>query len=341
MYKKIIAFMLLSITMISCINAKESEKEISIYENYEVSEKDSKNFYESLEDKLIKDESEYLKKDYTVTGGNVTDTIEVTDTKEIITKTNSLEEILNYLPRTMNYEKDGYTGTTNLDIDNISVSPIYNGYYEVYVEDTKQYFDLPKNDMDYIPKEIEKDGLTLYLINVDWYTQTKKLTGNIEITDLYRGEAHYKGVKKIDFPYTYKVVAGYKGKASKVIEHPYIFKVEYTLIPKKQDDTGIIIGSITSGISGIFVIVILIIRSRYLNLYEFKKGEYKYLGKVKISNSKVNITRKTKNSIIGRYKLVFVNKKEFEKYSKNQIQVIKKDKRIDFLVTDKEIVFTI
>ena len=141
MKKILTAVMILFITSIQSIYANtiisDTQKDNAIYREYEVDKQGNDNFYNNLEDNIYIENEQYKKIEYTVSGGDIEDTINVTDSKEIITKTNSINEILNYLPREMVYSKDGYLGNTTLYIDNIKVTEIYNGYYEEYIEDTK------------------------------------------------------------------------------------------------------------------------------------------------------------------------------------------------------------
>lgn len=317
MKKILTAVMILFITSIQSIYANtiisDTQKDNAIYREYEVDKQGNDNFYNNLEDNIYIENEQYKKIEYTVSGGDIEDTINVTDSKEIITKTNSINEILNYLPREMLYSKDGYLGSTTLDIDNIKVTEIYNGYYEEYIEDTKQYFDLNKNDMDYIPKEIKKDGITLYLINVDWYTQTTKKTGENIITDLYRGEALYRGIKRINNPVTYRVIAGYSGTATKEIEKPYIYTVKYEKIEDKEEmkvekRQNIVAPILISTTSGIFVVIILLFTNKNVKVYNLQHGRYKYLGRVKLRKSVIDLNNLKKNVFGNRYKFVLSNR---------------------------------
>lgn len=333
MKKIIITVTLLIVMLFQSIYAStlisDTQKDNAIYREYEVDKQENDNFYNDLDENIEVENEQYKKIEYTVSGGNIEDTINVTDSKEIITKTNSINEILNYLQREMVYSKDEYVGNTTLDIDNIKVTEIYNGYYEEYVEDTKQYFDLNKNDMDYIPKEIKKDGITLYLINVDWYTQTTKKTGENIITDLYRGEALYRGVKRIYNPLTYRVIAGYSGTATKEIENPYIYTVKYEKMENKKEmkvekRQNIVAPILISTTSSIFVVVIILLfTNRNVKVYNLQYGRYKYLGRVKLRKSVIDLNNLKKNVFGNRYKFV-LNNRAYKKY-KNKNITIKKD----------------
>lgn len=331
MKKILTAVMILFITSIQSIYAStiilDTQKDNAIYREYEVDKQGNDNFYNNLEDNIYIENEQYKKIEYTVRGGDIEDTINVTDSKEIITKTNSINEILNYLPREMVYSKDGYLGNTTLDIDNIKVTEIYNGYYEEYIEDTKQYFDLNKNDMDYIPKEIKKDGVTLYLINVDWYTQTTKKTGENIITDLYRGEALYRGIKRINNPVTYRVIVGYSGTAKKEIEKPYIYTVKYEKVENEIEtntNQNIVSAVMISTTSSIFIVIILLFfTNKTVKVYNLQYGRYKYLGRFKIRKSVIDLSNLKKKVFGNRYKFI-LSDRAYKMY-KNKNITIKKD----------------
>lgn len=301
---------------------EENNMQDTLYIKYEVNKDEKESFFDRAEQIIILDgKGKYSKDSFEVTGGNETKKIDIEDTKEITTKTNSLEEILSNLPKSVEYNKDGFVGVNNLDVDSIEVTPIYNGYYEEYIEDTKQYFDLNKNDMDYIPKEITKDGYTLFLVGVDWYSQTKKFTGDIEITDLYRAEAHYKGVKRIYYPYTYKVIAKYKGTASKEVEKPYILTIKYN---KVNEDKKINVVPIITGTAGELVIIILLLRTKRVKVYNLYNGTEKYLGSYKIKDKIIDLSNSLKVARRNKYKIV-LNKRLYRKYSNKYLTLIKDD----------------
>ena len=98
---------------------------IYIYRKYEVTEEESIDFYNNLEESINVENVEYKKGNFVVSGGKEQDTIQVSDVKEIVTKSNSIDVILNRLPRSLEYNKDGYIGETNLNIDSIEVNDIF------------------------------------------------------------------------------------------------------------------------------------------------------------------------------------------------------------------------
>ena len=68
----------------------------------------------------------------------------------------------------IDYEQDGYSGQLLLQSD--SITTVEAGYenYSYTVSDTREYPNLDRNDMAYIPKNAEKNGVSLSLTGVDW-----------------------------------------------------------------------------------------------------------------------------------------------------------------------------
>jgi len=324
--KKIFIYLIFSLILSENIYASELSSIIKENNNlkykYEVNKEEKDEFIESLEKEIIYEEKDYKLSNYKVKEQDYTDIIEISDIKEIITNSSSINEVLDILPKVINYDKDGYIGTSNLDYESIEVIPIYNGYYEEYIDEIKQYFDLTRNDMDFIPKEIEKDNHTLHLINVDWFKQTNKNTGEFEIVDLYRGEALYRGVKRIYNPYTYRVIAKYNGIAKNKIEKPYLIEVKYEeIIPEiveiKKENVALPVMVVTT--SSIFVVILLVYFSNKVKVY----CNGKYIGRYKIKKGTIDITSSNLNE--NNYVMKF-NNRLYRKYKGKIIKVMKGNK---------------
>ena len=129
MKKIIIGIMLIVILSVQSVYAStlisDQKEDEYIYRKYEVTEEESIDFYNNLEESINVENVEYKKGNFVVSGGKEQDTIQVSDVKEIVTKSNSIDVILNRLPRSLEYNKDGYIGETNLNIDSIEVNDIF------------------------------------------------------------------------------------------------------------------------------------------------------------------------------------------------------------------------
>ena len=229
-----------------------------ICRTYELQQDDS-NFISSVEKEFEIDKKKYLLDSINKSGGNITDNINIQTTKNVVTKTNSTSDILNALPQNIEYNQDEYVGEYKLDISSLQTKSIYNGYKEYLVEETKQYFDLNKNDLSYIPKQIKKDNITLGLITTDWYVQTTRNIGDNEVADKYRAECYYAGKKRVDNPLTYTTTANYIGTATKVVYNPFIYEIEYKCITKDINYIPYILGA-SSGV--IFFVVVIFFKKK-------------------------------------------------------------------------------
>lgn len=300
-------------------NIKKDNNNLSF--EYEVNKEEKDLFIKDLEKEINYEDKSYKLVDYNVEDQNYSDTIEINDIKEITTNSNTLEKILDVLPKTISYEKDGYVGKNELDYESIEVTEIYNGYYEEFIDEIKQYFDLTRNDMDFIPKEIEKDNHTLYLINVDWYKQTTKNIGDFVIPDLYRGEALYRGVKRIYNPYTYKVIAKYNGTAKKEIIKPDLIKVNYeemiSEVEQVENNKNALPITVATASSIFFVLLLFRLRNK---VKVYSNG--KYVGSYRIKNNEIDITNlinKTDNSTY----IFKLNKILYKRYKYKSIRIVK------------------
>lgn len=216
-------------------NTNVTENKLNCYRTYYVQENEQSDFIANLEKEIEVFGDKYTFDSYTSEGGATIDTIDITTTKKITSKTNNLESIINQLGTTISYEQDGYVGEYILNTQNIQIKTNYNGYREDLIEETINYTSLERNDLDFIPKQTVKDGLTLDLLNVEWEVETTKMIGEYEVPNLYTAKCYYAGKQRIDYPNTYSVTAEYTGTATKKIENPYIYTVKYNKVEEKNE----------------------------------------------------------------------------------------------------------
>ena len=94
----------------------ETIKDNTLYRVFTVEEKENNNFFNSLEDVITKENIKYKKIGYDVKTNVKEDTININNTKSIISDTNNITDILNKLPKTIEYNSNGYVGSSILDI---------------------------------------------------------------------------------------------------------------------------------------------------------------------------------------------------------------------------------
>ncbi len=126
-----------------------------------------------------------------------------------------LSEVLSLLAPTIDYStQDGYDGT--LALDHTSITTVAAGYQSqsYTVTETKEYTNLPTNDMSYIQGTILKDGRTLALASVDWQIQATALVGDVLVPSQYKAVATYSTKVSYSAATGYLSTASYVGQVS-------------------------------------------------------------------------------------------------------------------------------
>jgi hypothetical protein len=324
-------------------NTNVTDDKLNCYRTYLVQEDEQNTFIDNLEKDIEVFGDKYTFDSYTTEGGTTTDTIDITTTKKITSKTNNLESIINQLGTIISYEQDGYIGEYLLNTQNIQIKTNYNGFREDLIEETINYTNLEKNDLDFIPKQTVKDGLTLDLLNVEWEVETTKMIGEYEVANLYTAKCYYAGKQRIDYPNTYSVTAEYSGTATKTIESPYIYTVKYDKIEEEKSDpvpetveekeNNLL--PVASGTTGI-ILVILFFFTRNVTVYNYKDGKYIKIGKTRINKSNtINLTRFSLFETTNKYKLEF-SRRLTDKMQGKMITVKKGKTKIKMLVNTND-----
>ena len=220
---------------------KITEDELNCYKTYQVMESEQDIFLEMLSKEIEVDGNIYKYVDYTAEGGNTSETIDINTTKTILSKTNNKYKIIEQLENTIKYEKDGYIGEYILNPNTLKIKTNYNGFREDLIEETINYTNLEKNDLDFIPKQTIKNGLTLDLLNVEWEVESTKMIGKYEVANIYTAKCYYATKQRVDYPNTYTVTAEYFGTATKTEEHQITYVVKYEkeepeVVEEKQDN---------------------------------------------------------------------------------------------------------
>lgn len=209
-----------------------TDNSLNCYRTYLVQKEEQNSFIENIEKEIEVYGDKYVFDSYTAQNETTIDTIDINTTKKIISKTKNLDRIINKLGEKISYNQDGYVGEYILNTDNIQIKTNYNGYREDLIEETINYNGLSRNDLDFLPKQTVKDGITLDLINIEWEVETTKKLGEYEVANFYTAKCYYAGKQRVDYPDTYSITAKYSGSASKEIESKYLYKLKYNKVSK-------------------------------------------------------------------------------------------------------------
>lgn len=135
-----------------------------------------------------------------------------TETITLETDTDDLAAILEQLPPSQEYSKDGYTGV--LTLDHTTLKTEASGYVSksYTITDTRQYTDLDRNDPAYVPATVVKNGSTLSLSNISWSATGTGIYGDELLPTSYTATATYTATGSRKVATGYVTTANYTGE---------------------------------------------------------------------------------------------------------------------------------
>lgn len=137
-----------------------------------------------------------------------------TDIVTVETKKKDLNDVLDALPVSVEYDDGRYAGT--LYLDHSTIETVASGYatQSYTVSTTKEYGNLDSNDMSYVPGTAVKDGKTLPLVNVEWQIQGSGLVDDVLVPTVYKAIATYSNKAYYSAATGYVTTASYIGTVS-------------------------------------------------------------------------------------------------------------------------------
>lgn len=326
----IISFIILSIigTTLNSYAANTVESNI---EEYEIAISKEKEFLDNIYQK----ENENLKvKEISkeISDNNYTDK-EIFKTKTL-TKNNT-EYIHNEFGKTQKFDDGEYQGILN--IADIDIETIKNGYYEKIDEKVLNFNNYTDNDLNNIEKEIILNNQTYYLINVEWEAETSENIDGAEVPLTYKGNKIYQTIQKIANPNTYKITVKYSGRVEKV-DTLYDYRITYENVEKPENDIieereNNIVQIIV--ISGIGLTILLIALYNTKNTYVYSKIDkgFKLIKREKLSDKNVSIDiTKCKNKSTNNIYAIKVNSIIFKKLKGRTISIVLGNKKKDIVL---------
>lgn len=135
-----------------------------------------------------------------------------TEVVTLETNTDDLAKILEQLAPTMEYNKDGYSGTLTLDHTTIQTEAA--GYTTKYytITDTKQFPGLSRNDPSCVPTTTVKNGSTLTLSDISWTVTGTGLADDTLVPTSYTATATYTATGSRSVATGYVTTASYTGE---------------------------------------------------------------------------------------------------------------------------------
>ena len=215
-------------------------------------------------------------------------------TKELIVNTNDKYEILNMFEQELNIKEDGYTGTLKIDNSSVTIEPndSYKEEYKVYYE--KEYKNVERNELNDIPKTIEKNDTTYYLVDPVWTVSKTQIIDGQDVPVLYNGIMKYEAIKERTVVTNYIATVKYNGKLEKEVIDTVTLTMKYTEVPtqkieeKQENKNNAVVPTVATG-TGILICSGIILMSRKnVSIYNYKNNTWKLVRKTKVkANEKI------------------------------------------------------
>ena len=161
-------------------------------------------------------------------------TKELSESIAIETATDNKEGILNRLPKTIDYNKEDFTGTLSLDDSSIATEAAEYKTQNTTISTVKEYTELMASDDSYIPQTAEKDGHILQLTGINWAVMGTGLAGDILVPTEYKATATYSKTISNKVPSSYITTAIYRGTVSKPEPTTITYTLTYVGTPIKE-----------------------------------------------------------------------------------------------------------
>lgn len=290
MNKKLLLFMIPILMVSTNVFATDVKKEDTIIKSIVINKTDENNFLNLLDDTIEIDSIKYNLQNKERLELETTNSKTEEQTKTLELSTNKKDKILDSFEESIKYDDGEFSGDLYRQDNSLKITPIKHGKYEKVFTIDKQYTNLNKADLDYIPKEITEDGYTYSLTKCEWNIAENENIQNISMPKSYTATTTYKTVKTLEYPYTYKCDLTYNGEISKVSKDT----VQYTLTYKQQPKEEITENKTSIlpylGGTGVFLVVIffLLPNAKITNYYDGKYKTIKYI-RVSTKNPKVNL----------------------------------------------------
>lgn len=318
----IIAFLSGTISMVYATTNVENN-----IEKYSVKKSEEEEFLNKIhsnidETKIIKNITKEISKDNYAKK-------EIYKTKTLNKKTE--EYIYEQFGKTQEFKDDKYVGT--LEIIDIDIETINNGYYEKIDEKVLSFSNYSDNDLNNIEKEIELNNQKYYLINVDWEVETSTNIDGENVPLTYKGNKIYQTIQKISYPNTYKITVKYEGVAEQ-IDTLYNYTIEYeNRIVDIEEDKGYIKPIIIISGVGFLVVVILLLNKKNAYVYSKVDKGFKLIKKGKLNNKNlvIDITKckyRSKDNIYA----IKINNSTFNKLKGRTISIALGNRKKDIVL---------
>lgn len=337
MSKKIIISLIMIMIVLANINMCFASNNLkTIEKQVTVDYKNADDTYNTINNTLVEDKAYYELENIDRVDNLKTLTKEHETVEEKITNTNNLETVIKLFNETKDIESDGYGGTLTRDNSSlkIEIKDSYQEEYKVYLQ--KSYDNVSSNELNNIPKTINENGTTYYLINPVWnIAQTESISNN-EVPVKYNGTMYYEGIKTKTIVTSYLATIKYTGTISKQVPDTTTFTIQY----KEVKEYGYIVPAIVGTTGIVFFSGIIIFKLKNARVYNLQNGKYKLIKKLHINKNKLFINLTPTSFQTKKYKIVLA-KPLFKAIANKNIKIKYFDKEYIYKIEKREFEITL
>jgi len=326
--------LLLILTFSTNCFAKTERQELRVYEeNKTVSIENHKEYKNSIASEITVDGIKYQLKDVKEQENKITLTKNKEEQEQKIVNTSNKYNVLNSFEQEIQVEEDGYSGIIELQQDSINMVANESYIEEYKVNLKKEYKNVLQNELNDIPKTIQENGTTYYLINPVWnIAETQNIDGK-DIPVSYNGEMNYEGIKQRRVIKNYLVTVGYKGTLQKEAVDSITYNLVYEEIPTEGKNYTPVIVTTTAGI--IFFSGLIIFRRKNIFIYNNINGKWRLVKKLCISKNDRLIDITPNIPMNSKYKIV-LSKKLYNDLLNKNMTIKYFDKQYIYEIKEKE-----
>lgn len=260
---------------------------------------------------------------------------EITETKTLVQSNE--QYIRNQFGETKEFNDGTYKGILN--ISNIDIQNIKNGYYEKIDEQVLSFENYTDNDLNNIEKEIDINNTKYYLINVEWEAENTQQIDNENIPTTYKGKKIYQTIKTLANPDTYKVTVTYSGKAEK-IDTIYNYKVEYEQVEEEpKEETKVEEKVETKNNKFVFIsgmglaaLYMYFMKGKNTYIYAKNKNGFKLIKTERLSDKKISIDISNCYKSDENIYAIKINPLTFRKFKGRTISLVQDNNKKDIVL---------
>lgn len=298
-----------------------------LIKTFSVLEKENNDFLQFINLDIIDNQDIYHFNTYTkVEDEDITKNIESSIEHKNL-DTNNSERIKEMFGNTYEFDDSSYKGT--LQISNIEFVPIYNGKHQEILEHKETITNATENELNNIPKTINKNGYTYQLVNVDFEIENTIQIDNNAVPTSYKYTSTYQTIIEVDNPYTYNCIITYAGEVTKInpISTYIVSYCKENIVTNSDNNNKISLLPVSIIFILIFIPILYFIFRYNVKIYNNINGKYKLIGRFRITKNNLSIKLDSKKykfkSNLFKIKL---NNNTLKKYKNRTIKMYLNDK---------------